>query len=138
MSATDLESRITYANAAFVSISGYSIQELLGQPHKLVRHPDMPAAAFADMWATLKAGLSWTGLVKNRCKNGDFYWVRANVSPMVRDGRLVGCISVRTKPQNFGAQRCGGSRARRRAGPWLCGGGQRSAQPGAAQRERGQ
>src|SRR3954463_7398111 len=78
MSTTDAQSHITYANATFVQASGFDSEEILGQPHNLVRHPDMPSEAFADMWATLKAGLSWTALVKNRRKNGDHYWVRAN------------------------------------------------------------
>lgn len=98
LSTTDLQSRITYANAAFVEASGFERHELTGQPHNLVRHPDMPAAAFADMWKTLKAGRTWTGLVKNRRKNGDHYWVRANVTPLVRDGQTTGYMSVRIKP----------------------------------------
>jgi len=99
LSVTDAQSHITYANAAFIAISGFDRSELIGQPHNLVRHPDMPAQAFADMWATLKAGQSWTALVKNRRKNGDHYWVRANAAPVVRQGRLMGYMSVRTKPQ---------------------------------------
>jgi len=99
MSTTDTESRITYANKAFVNVSGFERDELMGQPHNMVRHPDMPPAAFADMWATLKAGQSWTALVKNLRKNGDHYWVRANAAPLVRKGKLQGYISVRTKAQ---------------------------------------
>jgi aerotaxis receptor len=99
MSVTDTQSRITYANAAFIAVRGFSREELLGQPHNLVRHPDMPAAAFADMWATLQAGRSWTALVKNRRKNGDHYWVRANAAPVVRNGAVTGYMSVRTKPE---------------------------------------
>ncbi|HVR49237.1 MAG TPA: methyl-accepting chemotaxis protein [Pseudorhodoferax sp.] len=98
LSTTDLSSHVTYANAAFVQVSGFSREELIGQPHNQVRHPDMPPQAFADMWATLRAGQSWTGLVKNRCKNGDHYWVRANAAPMRRDGEVMGYLSVRTKP----------------------------------------
>lgn len=98
MSTTDAQSHITSANAAFVQASGFDSDEILGQPHNLVRHPDMPSQAFADMWATLKAGLSWIALVKNRRKNGDHYWVRANATPVVRNGQLVGYMSVRTKP----------------------------------------
>ncbi len=96
MSTTDTESRITYANAAFVEASGYEAAELLGQPHNLVRHPDMPAEAFADMWATIKAGLPWTGLVKNRRKDGDHYWVRANAVPVRQGEKITGFTSVRT------------------------------------------
>ncbi|MEZ5661020.1 MAG: methyl-accepting chemotaxis protein [Burkholderiaceae bacterium] len=98
MSTTDPDSRITYANPAFIEISGFEHDELIGQPHNMVRHPDMPPAAFADLWKTVASGASWTGLVKNRCKNGDFYWVRANVTPVRREGRLLGYMSVRTKP----------------------------------------
>lgn len=98
MSTTDTSSHITYANAAFIALSGYGPDEVLGQPHNIVRHPDMPTEAFADMWATLKGGESWTALVKNRRKNGDHYWVRANATPVERKGRTVGYMSVRTKP----------------------------------------
>lgn len=97
MSTTDTQSNITYANAAFVEVSGFSPEEIHGQPHNLVRHPDMPEEAFADMWATLKGGEPWTALVKNRRKNGDHYWVRANATPVVRNGQAVGYMSVRTK-----------------------------------------
>ncbi|MFP3801222.1 methyl-accepting chemotaxis protein [Paraburkholderia sp. SIMBA_027] len=98
VSATDLSSLIQYCNPAFIEVSGYTRDELVGQPHNLIRHPDMPPAAFADMWATIKAGRSWSGLVKNRRKNGDFYWVRANVTPIVERGATVGYLSVRSKP----------------------------------------
>lgn len=87
MSTTDTQSYITYANAAFVDVSGFSREEIERQPHNIVRHPDMPPEAFADMWATLKGGEPWTALVKNRRKNGDHYWVRANATPVVRNGR---------------------------------------------------
>ena len=98
MSTTDTQSHVTYANAAFVDVSGFSREEIMGQPHNLVRHPDMPREAFADMWATLKGGEPWTALVKNRRKNGDHYWVRANATPVIRNGQHVGYMSVRTKP----------------------------------------
>ena len=98
VSVTDLKGRITYCNPAFVAVSGYSSAELLGQSHNLVRHPDMPQEAFRDMWATIQAKRPWTGLVKNRRKDGDYYWVRANATPM-RDGeRVTGYLSVRTAP----------------------------------------
>ena len=90
---TDLKGRITRANDEFVEASGFSREELLGQSHNVVRHPDMPVETFRDLWATLKRGRPWTGLVKNRRKNGDHYWVRANVSP-ADDGYT----SVRAKP----------------------------------------
>jgi aerotaxis receptor len=98
MSTTDPQSHITYANDAFVSVSGFTREEIQGNPHNMVRHPDMPPEAFADMWNTLKAGEPWTALVKNRRKNGDHYWVRANATPVARDGRITGFMSVRTKP----------------------------------------
>ncbi|WP_342323468.1 methyl-accepting chemotaxis protein [Kosakonia sp. BYX6] len=97
MSTTDQQSYITHANDAFVHASGYRLDELHGQPHNLVRHPDMPKAAFADMWFTLKQGEPWSGIVKNRRKNGDHYWVRANAIPMVRNGQLTGYMSIRTQ-----------------------------------------
>ena len=98
ISVTDLKGRITYANSAFISMSGYLADELMGQAHSIVRHPDMPEEAFRDLWDTVEAGLPWTGLVKNRRKNGDFYWVRANATPM-RDGdKIVGYLSVRRAP----------------------------------------
>ncbi|WP_416410454.1 methyl-accepting chemotaxis protein [Pantoea sp. App145] len=98
MSTTDLNSYITYANDAFIEVSGFTPEEVNGQPHNMVRHPDMPPEAFADMWATLKQGEPWTALVKNRRKNGDHYWVRANAIPVVRAGQVQGYMSVRTKP----------------------------------------
>jgi aerotaxis receptor len=85
VSKTDLDGNITYVNPYFTEISGFSEQELMGAPQNIVRHPDMPAEAFADLWASIKSGTPWTGMVKNRCKNGDFYWVRANVTP-IREG----------------------------------------------------
>ena len=99
ISITDLKGRITYCNANFTAVSGYSPAELLGQPHNILRHPDMPEEAFRDMWQTIQQdGLPWSALVKNRRKNGDYYWVRANATP-VRDGdRIVGFLSVRTRP----------------------------------------
>ena len=99
---TDLDGRITTANEPFVAISGFERGEIIGAAHTLVRHPDMPAEAFADLWRDLKAGRHWCGLVKNRCKNGDFYWVRANVYPLKgADGRPAGYISVRVAPDRW-------------------------------------
>ncbi|EFE05845.1 methyl-accepting chemotaxis protein [Citrobacter youngae] len=97
MSTTDLQSYITHANDTFVQVSGYQLNELLDKPHNLVRHPDMPKAAFADMWYTLQQGEPWSGIVKNRRKNGDHYWVRANAVPMVREGQVTGYMSIRTR-----------------------------------------
>ena len=98
VSKTDTKGRITYVNPSFVDVSGFSEEELLGKAHNLVRHPDMPPEAFADLWATLQAGEPWTGMVKNRRKNGDFYWVVANVVPIREHGRVTGYMSVRTAP----------------------------------------
>ena len=98
VSMTDTQGNITYVNEEFIRVSGFTEHELLGQPQNIVRHPDMPAAAFEELWATVKAGKPWSRLVKNRCKNGDFYWVDANVSPLVEEGQIVGYVSIRSKP----------------------------------------
>ncbi|HJV76350.1 MAG TPA: methyl-accepting chemotaxis protein [Noviherbaspirillum sp.] len=97
VSKTDLKGRITYINQDFTRISGFSEEEALGKPHNIVRHPDMPEEAFADLWNALKQGKSWTGIVKNRCKNGDFYWVEATVAPVLQGPQIVGFTSIRTK-----------------------------------------
>jgi len=97
VSKTDLKGRITYINRDFLEVSGFTEQELIGEPHNLVRHPDMPVEAFEDFWRTLKEGRPWTGYVKNRCKNGDYYWVLANAAPIVENGQVTGYISVRRK-----------------------------------------
>ncbi|WAM47473.1 methyl-accepting chemotaxis protein [Vreelandella venusta] len=97
ISRSDLKGNVTYANAAFVEVSGYTRDELMGSPHNLIRHPDMPEAAYADFWKTIQSGASWQGTVKNRRKNGDHYWVTASVAPL-RDGdRIVGYTSLRRK-----------------------------------------
>ena len=98
VSVTDLKGRITYCNRAFVEVSGYTTGELLGQAHNVVRHPDMPEEAFRDMWATIQSKLPWTGLVKNRRKDGDHYWVQANATPMLDGEQITGYLSVRTVP----------------------------------------
>lgn len=98
MSVTDIKGRITYVNSAFMEVSGYTANELRGKAHNLIRHPDMPPEAFSDLWITLQSGHSWTAIVKNRRKNGDHYWVRANVTPVVRNKELVGYLSVRVRP----------------------------------------
>jgi aerotaxis receptor len=98
VSSTDLQGNINYANPYFIEVSGFTEAELMGAPQNIVRHPDMPVEAFADLWQTIKSGAPWTGLVKNRCKNGDFYWVLANVTPVIERGQPVGYLSVRTKP----------------------------------------
>ena len=98
VSKTDLQGIVTYANDAFVEISGFSRSELLGQNHNIVRHPDMPPQAFADLWRTVQAGLPWRGIVKNRAKNGDHYWVDAFVVPVRENDRIAGYMSVRSVP----------------------------------------
>jgi methyl-accepting chemotaxis protein len=98
VSATDLKGLITFCNQDFVETSGFSEGELLGAPHNILRHPDMPPAAFQDLWATLGRGMPWSGMVKNRRKNGDHYWVRANVSPVRKEGQVMGFFSIRSKP----------------------------------------
>jgi methyl-accepting chemotaxis protein len=99
VSKTNLLGVITYINEDFIRVSGFTQEELVGSEHNIVRHPDMPPEAFEDMWQTLKEGRPWTGIVKNRCKNGDFYWVLANTTPFYEEGRQVGYLSVRTKPR---------------------------------------
>lgn len=98
VSQTDTAGTIIRCNPAFVHMSGYSAEELLGQPHHLVRHPDMPRAAFAHLWSTISQGQRWSGYVKNLRKDGAFYWVYATVIPMIRDGHIVGYTSVRRTP----------------------------------------
>lgn len=95
VSKTDLSGMITYANDAFVNISGYQRDELIGQPHNLVRHPDMPGFAFEDLWQTLESGKPWRGIVKNRTKDGGYYWVQATVVPIKKSGKVTGYMSVR-------------------------------------------
>ena len=97
-SRTELKGILVEVNDAFAEISAYPREEMLGQPHNLVRHPDMPSEAFADMWNSLKAGLPWRALVKNRRKDGGFYWVIANASPVRENGQIVGYQSVRGRP----------------------------------------
>jgi aerotaxis receptor len=98
VSKTDLKGVITYANDTFVELSGFSREELVGKNHNIVRHPDMPPAAFQWLWDTIQQGLPWCGIVKNRAKNGDHYWVKAFVVPVVENGQTVGYMSARTEP----------------------------------------
>ncbi len=104
VSTTDLKGRITYCNPAFILVSGYQREELLGQPHNMIRHPDMPEEAFRDMWQTIEAGLPWSALVKNRRKDGSYYWVKANVTPLMEGDQPVGFMSVRTAPERADVQ----------------------------------
>lgn len=98
VSRTDLKGITTYVNETFVNISGFTREELVGKNHNVVRHPDMLPGAFAWLWDTIKLGRPWRGIVKNRCKNGDFYWVDALVVPVFKNGEIVGYMSVRTEP----------------------------------------
>ena len=108
-SKTDIHGNITYVNRDFVNISGFSEDELVGSPQNIVRHPDMPVEAFADLWRTIRSGKAWTGLVKNRCKNGDHYWVEAHVAPIVENNEVVGYTSVRDKPSREQVQAADGA-----------------------------
>ncbi|WP_257168424.1 methyl-accepting chemotaxis protein [Bradyrhizobium sp. SRS-191] len=97
VSRTDLKGRLTYFNDQFVDAAGFTPDELMGQPHNIIRHPDMPPAAFENLWDTLKQGKPWAGAVKNRRKNGDFYWVLATASAIRENGEITGYTSIRTK-----------------------------------------
>lgn len=98
VSETDIKGNILYANADFCSIAGYKKEELIGQPHNLVRHIDMPKIAFKDLWDTIQSGKTWNGIVKNLTKNGDFYWVNATAYPSLDTNGKKRYISVRVKP----------------------------------------
>ena len=116
VSKTDTRGVITYVNPYFLEISGFSEAELLGAPHNIVRHPDMPPEAFKDLWDTLAAGKPWTGSVKNRCKNGDHYWVLANATPVWENGQVTGYMSVRSKPERATVEAVGRIYAQFKAG----------------------
>src|ERR1019366_250835 len=97
VSRTDTKGRIVFFNDQFVAASGFTEAELMNQPHNIVRHPDMPPEAFEDLWNTLKEGKPWAGAVKNRRKNGDYYWVLASATPVFEGGQITGYMSIRTK-----------------------------------------
>lgn len=115
---TDTHGTITYCNDAFVKISGFERDQLLGQPHNTVRHPDMPEMVFAHMWDHLKLGKAWMGIVKNRCKNGDYYWVNAYVTPISESGLVIGYESVRVKPEAEQIRRASTLYTKIRANEW--------------------
>jgi aerotaxis receptor len=115
VSRTDLDGVLTHANDAFVEISGYSLEELIGSPQHILRHPDIPAAVYAELWATLKAGEKWHGYVKNLCKDGTHYWVYATAVPNVRRGETVGYTSVRRKPSRTKIEEAAATYAQMRA-----------------------
>jgi PAS domain S-box-containing protein len=106
VSRTDPQGYITQVNQSFVLMSGYTEQELIGSPHSILRHPDMPAAAFQDLWETVGSGKTWQGHVKNLRKDGGYYWVKATVIPNVRSGRVIGYTSVRRKPSRRKIEEC--------------------------------
>lgn len=106
VSTTDPEGVITHVNQAFIDMSGYSEEELVGAPHSILRHPDMPPAAFKDLWDTVQRGEKWQGYVKNLRKDGGYYWVKATVIPNVRNGKVVGYTSVRRKPSRNKVNEC--------------------------------
>jgi aerotaxis receptor len=95
VSSTDLKGIITYANRKFCNISGYEKEELVGKNHNIVRHPDMPKAAFQEVWDTISEGKDWTGIVKNLRKDGRYYWVYSHISPVFRDGEIIGYTAAR-------------------------------------------
>ncbi|GEN29458.1 hypothetical protein HVA01_31040 [Halovibrio variabilis] len=97
ISRSDLQGRITYANQTFVEVSGYSLEEIMGQPHRLFRHPTMPAAVFQNLWETIEAGKTWQGLIKNRRQSGEAYWVDTTIAPLLDGERVAGYTSIRRK-----------------------------------------
>ena len=103
---TNLQGIITHCNQAFVEMSGYTEAELIGQPHYILRHPDMPKSIFKDAWDTVTQGQKWHGYVKNLCKDGRHYWVYATIILNVRDGQAVSCTSVRRKPSRTQVEAC--------------------------------
>ncbi|MEZ5536462.1 MAG: PAS domain-containing protein [Thiolinea sp.] len=106
VSRTDLKGVITHCNQSFIDMSGYGEEELIGEPHHILRHPDMPSAAFGDLWQTVESGRKWHGYVKNLRKDGRYYWVYATVIPNIRDGKVVGYTSVRRKPSRSRVDEC--------------------------------
>lgn len=106
VSRTDTSGMITHCNQSFVEMSGYVEEELIGQPHHILRHPEMPAAAYKDLWETVGRGDKWHGYVKNLRKDGRYYWVYATVIPNVREGKIVGYTSVRRKPSRTKVNAC--------------------------------
>ena len=106
VSRTDTQGVITHANQSFVLMSGYEKEELIGQPHYILKHPDMPPAAFKDLWDTLERGEKWHGYVKNLRKDGGFYWVYATALPNIRNGEVQGYTSVRREPSRKKVEEC--------------------------------
>ncbi len=106
VSRTDTQGVLTHCNQSFEEMSGYTKEELIGQPHYILRHPDMPKAAFKDLWDTVSSGNKWHGYVKNLRKDGTYYWVYATAIPNIRDGETIGYTSVRRKPSRKKVEEC--------------------------------
>jgi len=106
VSTTDKNGVITHVNQSFIEMSGYTESELINSPHSILRHPDMPSAAFKDLWDTVSKGERWQGYVKNLRKDGGYYWVKATVIPNIRHGQVVGYTSVRRKPSRTKVEEC--------------------------------
>ncbi len=103
---TDLKGRITFANRKFMQMTGYNLDELIGTPHAILRHPDMPKEAFKELWETIQKGEEWHGYVKNLRKDGAFYWVHVFVRPKEDEaGKIVGYIAARKVPDAYGLNR---------------------------------
>lgn len=106
VSTTNTEGVITHVNHPFIEMSGYTEAELIGQPHSILRHPDMPPVAFKDLWDTVQQEKKWQGIVKNLRKDGGYYWVKATVIPNIRKGQVTGYTSVRRKPSSTVVDEC--------------------------------
>lgn len=106
VSTTDTNGVITHVNKSFIEMSGYTEEELINTPHSILRHPDMPPAAFKGLWDTIQKGSKWQGFVKNLRKDGGYYWVKATVIPNVRNGKVTGYTSVRRKPSRTKVEEC--------------------------------
>jgi aerotaxis receptor len=116
ISKTDLNSIITYVSDDLIRVSGFSKEEMLGSPHNIFRHPDMPKIVFAGLWKTIKQGVVWSGLVKNKTKSGGFYWVMAVITPIREHGKTIGYMSVRNKPNRKDVENAAKEYAEMRAG----------------------
>ncbi|ABA57973.1 PAS domain protein [Nitrosococcus oceani ATCC 19707] len=106
VSRTDPEGRITHCNQSFVDMSGYAKEELIGVPHSILKHPDIPPTIYKDLWDTLKRGDKWQGFIKNLRKDGGYYWVKATVLPNIRNGKVIGYTSVRRKASHKKIEEC--------------------------------
>ncbi|QQR80338.1 MAG: PAS domain-containing protein [Deltaproteobacteria bacterium] len=119
LSTTDIRGLVTYCNEDFIKLSGFTMEELQGKSHNIVRHPDVPTAAFKDLWMHLHSKRPWMGIVKNRCKNGNHYWVDAFVTPITQNGKIVECQSVCSKPSRELVERADKTYRRINEGKWI-------------------